>query len=212
MKLKLQQVHPVLQSSSALSPQAPSPPSPPIEHFKSAVRISICSRSKNISHRKCNGCIPAPPPPTHTHTHTPPPPPPLLPTNTAATPNMKWLNITCLETLNECAVHYSVNPFHAKDYGAPDTSYPRRVCQTDHADRKRSFSALNCLPSDTCHIQSSHAWKVALKTRLYKQQHQRGFQILSSYFAPPPPPTTTTTPYSPSLLVTFLLCARDLNL
>ena len=64
----------------------------------------------------------------------------------------------------------------------------------------------NSLPSDICHIQSSTAFKTALKTHLYKQYHNKWFQILSSYlppFTPPPPPPL----YPPSLFVTFLLCS-----
>ena len=38
----------------------------------------------------------------------------------------------------------------------------------------------NSLPSDSCHIQSSHAFKTALKTHLYKQSYN-WFQILYSF-------------------------------
>ena len=36
------------------------------------------------------------------------------------------------------------------------------------------------LPSDICHIQSSHPFKIALKIHLYRQYHNKWFQILSS--------------------------------
>ena len=40
----------------------------------------------------------------------------------------------------------------------------------------------NSLSSDIRHIQSSHAFKTALKTHLYKQYYNKWFQILSSFF------------------------------
>ena len=46
------------------------------------------------------------------------------------------------------------------------------------------------------HIQSSHGFKTALETLLYKQ-YQKWFQILSSFLPPPPPPP-------PIILITFL--------
>ena len=42
------------------------------------------------------------------------------------------------------------------------------------------------LPSDICHIQSSHPFKIAWKIHLYKQYHNKWFQILSSCLPPPP--------------------------
>ena len=44
-----------------------------------------------------------------------------------------------------------------------------------------------------CHIQSSHA----LKPHLYKQYHNKLFQIMASYLPPAPPPSPATLP-SPS--------------
>ena len=41
----------------------------------------------------------------------------------------------------------------------------------------------NSLPSDISHIRSSHTFKTALKTHLYKQ-YKKWFQILSSYLPP----------------------------
>ena len=46
--------------------------------------------------------------------------------------------------------------------------------------------SLTALPSDICHIQSSHAFKTALKIHLYKQYHNKWFQILSSCLPLPP--------------------------
>ena len=45
----------------------------------------------------------------------------------------------------------------------------------------------NSLPSDAGQIQSSHAFKIALKTHLCKK-YRKWFQILSPYLRPPPPP------------------------
>ena len=58
------------------------------------------------------------------------------------------------------------------------------------------------LSSDIRHMQSSHAFKTALKTHIYKQYHKKQFQILSSSSSSPQkknPPTL-------SLPITFLLC------
>ena len=61
-------------------------------------------------------------------------------------------------------------------------------CSSSHCAPKQ----WNSLPSDICHIQSSHphALKTVLKTNIYKQYHNKCFSILSPSF------------------VTFLLCTN----
>ena len=55
----------------------------------------------------------------------------------------------------------------------------------------------NSLPSDTCYIQSSHAFKTVLKPHLHKQHDNKRFHILSSYLPPPFPPPTPPSPLIP---------------
>ena len=68
----------------------------------------------------------------------------------------------------------------------------------------------NWLPSDIRHIQSSHAFKTALKTHLYKQYHNKWFHILSSYTPSPNPPTPPPPPrYIPSVPASVCVCERE---
>lgn len=66
----------------------------------------------------------------------------------------------------------------------------------------------NSVPSDICHIQSSHGFKTALKKThpelqiiLQVQMYNKWFQILSSFCPPPPPPFLP--PLPPSFPITF---------
>ena len=47
---------------------------------------------------------------------------------------------------------------------------------------------LPSLPSDTHHIQSSHVFKIALKTHFYKQYHSHISNFVFFLLPPPPPP------------------------
>ena len=91
---------------------------------------------------------------------------------------------------DSCPAHFSDLTVHTPS-GQLCSNADTQVLSIHHVRTKtfgeRCFSCCapkqwNWLPSDVRRIQSSHAFKTALNTHLYKQYHNKWFQSLSSSF------------------------------